>query len=352
MSEKSPPEGSPKGIGATLEEIPRWKRLDFEAIERDGIPEIDWIFPGWIVAGDIFLIAGDAGVGKSTVLSRLGYAAASGGEWVGIQATRKVSVLYIDEEESDAEVYHLFTKHGPRPTDALLRVFVQQGANLGSDAGLAIIEREVADFIPRLLLIDSATAAFGNIEGNNNAEVAAVYRRLFHLRKTYGLTIGFNHHLGKPGELKRSLMHRVLGAVAFGTQASAVFGAIPHDADSLELVQGKRRLARKPYPSMIVGYREENGRCYLENRGAVEDNATAIVGCSEFLVAHLEELGGPAKRAALIEADKRRPVPFGEDIVDRALKHCVTIGRVSKPKTAWYAIEGAASLPLLDGGGE
>jgi len=329
--------------------ISRWTPLDFEAIERDGIPAVDWIFPGWIVAKDIFLLGGDAGVGKSTLLSRMAYAATSGGEWCGIAVTRPLRVLYIDEEESDREAYHLFRRHGPILPADRLRVFVEQGLNLDSDQGLALMEREVGAFRPDLVLIDSATAAFGTADGNKNTEVGLVYGRLRQLRKTYGVTIGLNHHLGKPGETKRTLLHRILGSVAYGTQSSAVFGAVSHDADSLELVAVKRRGVPKPWPTMVVGYREEGGLCYLENRGPVEETDSATIACSEWAISHLEERGRPIERAQIVEAAKRLSKPFKDDVVDKSLKHAVSLGLVHKPRRGWYAI-GRAPLTLLEKG--
>lgn len=309
-----------------LQETPRWVPLDFEAIERDGIPPLDWLLPGWIVAGDIFMFAGDATSGKSTTLSRLAYAAASCGEWCGIAVARKLRVLYVDEEQSLGEAYQLFRRHGPRLPAEDLRVFVGQGANLDSDQGAAIIEREVDEYKPALVLIDSATAAFGKTKGNSNDEVAAVFRRLFALRSKYSITTGFLHHLGKPGETKREILHRVLGSVAYVTQSSAVWGVLPHDSDSIELIGVKRRGIPRPYPSMVIGYREDGDRCYLENRGPVEDQDGPTGRAANWVFGYISGQTQPTKRQDLVRLGKCVPKPEGphaENLIDDALARLV-----------------------------
>lgn len=319
------------GDGDSEPILSTWTPLDFEKIERNGIPPIEWLVPNWIIKHDVFVIAGDAGVGKSTLFSALAYGWASGTAWVGIPVP-KLRVLYIDEEQSDSEVYGLFTKHGPRLPGSDLRVFVQQGANLDSDAGLEVIEREVAAFKPDVLLIDSATQAFGKAAGNNNEEIGAIFGRLFQLRARHGVTTGFLHHLGKPGEIKRSLLHRFLGTVAYGTQASAAFGAIPNDADSIQLIAAKRRLA--PKPSMIVGYREIEGRAFLENRGQVENSDGATALAAEWAYQYLIDQGVPAPRASIIQAGKA--ANHTEQALDHALRHLKKLKTVDQPLRGWY----------------
>jgi DNA repair protein RadA/Sms len=58
-----------------------------------GVNEVDEVFGGGIVAGSVNLIAGQPGIGKSTLLLQLAYAVAA-----------KVSVLYISGEESAHQV--------------------------------------------------------------------------------------------------------------------------------------------------------------------------------------------------------------------------------------------------------
>ncbi|MEK7594672.1 MAG: DNA repair protein RadA [Patescibacteria group bacterium] len=60
---------------------------------KTGMSEIDDVFGGGIVAGSVSLIAGQPGIGKSTLLLQLAYLVAS-----------KASVLYISGEESEHQI--------------------------------------------------------------------------------------------------------------------------------------------------------------------------------------------------------------------------------------------------------
>lgn len=79
------------------------KKLEFASVDtvvahdlprlKSGIGEIDDVFGGGIVAGSVSLIAGQPGIGKSTLLLQLAYAVAA-----------KVPVLYVSGEESAHQV--------------------------------------------------------------------------------------------------------------------------------------------------------------------------------------------------------------------------------------------------------
>jgi DNA repair protein RadA/Sms len=60
---------------------------------KTGLAEVDDVFGGGIVAGSVNLIAGQPGIGKSTLLLQLAYAVAG-----------KHSVLYASGEESEHQV--------------------------------------------------------------------------------------------------------------------------------------------------------------------------------------------------------------------------------------------------------
>jgi DNA repair protein RadA/Sms len=81
-----------KGRHLSVTNVKAAVKNDVERL-RSGINEIDDVFGGGIVAGSVNLIAGQPGIGKSTLLLQLAYSVAKSGE-----------VLYISAEESAHQV--------------------------------------------------------------------------------------------------------------------------------------------------------------------------------------------------------------------------------------------------------
>jgi len=86
------PGSKPTGRALIAESVDTVITHDTERL-KSGIAEIDDVFGGGIVAGSVNLIAGQPGIGKSTLLLQLAYAVAG-----------KAPVLYISGEESAHQV--------------------------------------------------------------------------------------------------------------------------------------------------------------------------------------------------------------------------------------------------------
>ncbi len=67
-------------------------------------PPRKWHVEPWIPANDVTLVAGDGGVGKSTLLLQLAWASAAGRQWLGMDV-RRCSSLYISCEDDEDEVH-------------------------------------------------------------------------------------------------------------------------------------------------------------------------------------------------------------------------------------------------------
>ena len=90
-------------VGGGASKSASGKRLDVSSVQKSlgkdharigtGTPDVDTVLGGGIVAGSINLIAGQPGIGKSTLLLQLAYAAAA-----------KVPVLYVSGEESAHQI--------------------------------------------------------------------------------------------------------------------------------------------------------------------------------------------------------------------------------------------------------
>ena len=160
-----------------------------------GMPEVDRLLGGGIVAGSMMLLAGDPGVGKSTLLLQIAakLADAPGGK-----------TLYISGEESGAQVRMRGTRIGATAPGLLF------AAETNVDEIIALLDRErpqlaVIDSIQTLTSDDSASSAGSVSQVRDCAQV------LLGWAKASGVPIFLAGHVTKDGNIAgpRVLEHMV-----------------------------------------------------------------------------------------------------------------------------------------------
>src|ERR1700733_8376639 len=110
-----------------------------------GLDELDRVLGGGLVPGAVLLLAGEPGVGKSTLLLEAGALVAASGP-----------VLYITGEESAAQVRLRANRIGA----------VHENLYLAAETDLDAVITHVSAVEPRLLIIDSVqTVAAGDVDG-------------------------------------------------------------------------------------------------------------------------------------------------------------------------------------------
>lgn len=246
--------------------------LDLWDAQANGIPPLDWLIPGWLVYKDVCIIGGDAGAGKSTTAAALAHALASGHNWLGIQPSRRVPVLYFDEEQGDEMVARLFLQSGG-PV-AGLNVFSGAGINLSDASCVARLEATIRDcVVPPVVFLDTVQQTFGVDDANNATKVGAIYGTLFRLRDLTGATFVLLHHISKPPQAEpnaRLAIHRLRDSSAHATQASTVWFLQSAAENVTDLFHVKRRGAAKQ--SMRITYSLE----FDEIKLSAEDVETAV----------------------------------------------------------------------------
>ena len=164
-----------------------------------GVAEFDRVLGGGLVAGVVVLLAGEPGVGKSTLLLD-----------VAAQAARQAAehhaapVLYVTGEESAAQVRARAQRIGALHEHLLL----------AAEADLAHILGHIEESRPSLLVVDSVqTIADPNIDGaaGGVAQVRAVASALVNAAKTKDLPVLMVGHVTKDGSIAgpRVLEHLV-----------------------------------------------------------------------------------------------------------------------------------------------
>ena len=165
-----------------------------------GIGEFDRVLGSGVVPGSVILLAGEPGVGKSTLLL----------ETVKHWARRGNTALYITGEESAGQV-----RLRAERTDA-----VHENIFLASETDLSTILGHVDAVAPTLLIVDSVqTVVATGVDGVTGGvtQIRAVTTALVSLAKNRGIAVVLVGHVTKDGNLAgpRSLEHLVDVVLSF-----------------------------------------------------------------------------------------------------------------------------------------
>jgi DNA repair protein RadA/Sms len=158
-----------------------------------GLDELDRVLGGGLVPGAVLLLAGEPGVGKSTLLLEAGALAAEAGP-----------VLYVTGEESAAQVRSRADRIGA----------VSDRLFLAAETDLDAVLGHIDAVEPRLLIIDSVqTIAAGDVEGTPGGvtQIRAVASALTAVAKERSLATILVGHVTKDGSVAgpRTLEHLV-----------------------------------------------------------------------------------------------------------------------------------------------
>ena len=171
--------------------------VDLEAARAraTGVDELDRVLGGGLVPGAVVLLAGEPGVGKSTLLLEVAY------QWA---ATSSAPALYVTGEESAGQV----RLRAERTGNLHERMF------LAAESDLSAILGHVDAVAPGVLIVDSVqTMASPQAEGapGGVTQVRAVAAGLVALAKERGLPIVLVGHVTKDGSVAgpRVLEHLV-----------------------------------------------------------------------------------------------------------------------------------------------
>ncbi|NYH78980.1 DNA repair protein RadA/Sms [Actinopolyspora biskrensis] len=191
---------SPSRVGAAAPSTPAKPiaevDLDSARAVATGIDELDRVLGGGIVPGAVVLLAGEPGVGKSTLLLEAAHRWAAGGS--GGRS------LYVTGEESAGQVRLRAERTGSLHPELYL----------GAESDLPSAVSHVEKLRPGLLIVDSVqTVQSGDTEGTPGGvtQVRAVTSALVALAKERGLPVILVGHVTKDGAVAgpRSLEHLV-----------------------------------------------------------------------------------------------------------------------------------------------
>ena len=168
--------------------------VEHAASRTSGVAELDRVLGGGLVPGAAILLAGEPGVGKSTLLLEVAAQTAGTGR----------RVLYVSGEESAAQVRMRADRTGG----------IHDELYLAAETDLAAVLGHVEQVRPTLLVVDSVqTISAGDVEGvpGGVTQVKEVSAALVRMAKLRNITVVLVGHVTKDGTIAgpRVLEHLV-----------------------------------------------------------------------------------------------------------------------------------------------
>ncbi len=165
-----------------------------------GISEFDRILGGGLVQGSLVLIAGDPGIGKSTILLQT-----SGG-----LANSDKKVLYVSAEESASQLKLRADRLGVKNGN----IYIYPQTNLES------IKTQIEELNPDMVVIDSIQAIYSQTVSSSAGSVSQIRECcniLMQIAKTKNITILVIGHVTKDGNIAgpKVLEHMVDTVISF-----------------------------------------------------------------------------------------------------------------------------------------
>lgn len=228
-----------------------------EEIKPDDLKGEPVLFkPNFLTEGEVHILAGKAGSGKSYLATQLALAAARGKEFLGMHPARKRRVAYLSFEDSRSKLLQRLLNIGKEKSE---KIDLQLYTNLspliicsGGKTEITHTGKSIAQSLqkesPDLLIIDTYAQAFLHEDGDNRGSQSVGNW----LRKEFkDKTVLIIHHVRKAEEFKKIkevTLDAVRGASALVGYARSVF-LLGVDEDEYVLLQTLKSNYGEPFPN-------------------------------------------------------------------------------------------------------
>jgi hypothetical protein len=214
---------------------------------------ISWAWKDRLAYGKLAMVAGDPGLGKSTILIEIAALHSIGGEFPcgeGRAQQCEVVILTAEDGLSDTAIPRLIAAGAD-----LSKIHFLTGTKAEGEDGEALFNlatdiaalRTVLKAKPniRILIIDPLTAYLGATKAKENAEVRRVLAPLVKLIEDFGVCALANNHLNKGAG---KALYRILDSIAF-VAVGRIVHLVIQDADNKDnrkFICDKTNIGSKP----------------------------------------------------------------------------------------------------------
>lgn len=199
---------------------------------------VEWLWRDWIPAGKFSVLAGPAGVAKTTIAMAFGATVSIAGRWPdGARARTGNVVVWSGEDDPSDTLLPRFIAAGGDPA----RVFFITGARMNGEIVPFDPARDLVQLVAtmerignvHLVIVDPVVSAVTG-DSHKNTEVRRSLQPLVDLAATTGAAVLGISHFSKGGQ-GGDPTQRVIGSVAFGAVARVVLVAAKAKSEDGEL---------------------------------------------------------------------------------------------------------------------
>lgn len=233
-------------------------------LRKKDIPKIEYLVEGLIPTNGLVYCFGCSGCSKTNLLLYAVMCSAIGKKVLEFE-TKKFKTLWLDEENREPGMKDKIDKlaNGLGITDDVLNEYIEilisDGFNILDKASINNLKKEIEEFKPQLVVIDSIAKVFP-LDERNEKDVRKIYTVLRPLIEEFGVTFVLIHHARKKNFMQFSRdMEDMSGSREFGAMADSVILFDEIKEGTFLLKQVKNRYASKTYSVNfeVIGDNEE-----------------------------------------------------------------------------------------------
>lgn len=189
--------------------------------------EPSWLVPGMFATGNLVVLAGEAGAGKSLTSYAMAQAIATGSNFLGRDITAR-KILYYDQENAPQDLNQYlkwaYVGLGEPDLELLSQNFHHSHFQLGDSQWVFKAKTDIELLQPAFVIFDTATPCMNIEDENDNAEAA---KTINYLRMLQGLIPGLSILVIKHAKIDkdpddRQLRYSIRGAKTWVSAVDSV----------------------------------------------------------------------------------------------------------------------------------
>lgn len=256
--------------------------IKFESMDEVKEEKLDFIWKPYLARGEVSILEGDPGLGKSYLAQMVAGSIATGRRIPSpYKGTARIEgpIVYFDMENSAGTVTKpRLVQNGFTDFEGRYSV-VQQPFSVDDDEALDLIYENLEAIKPALVVFDTLNTYIGRADTHKASEVAQAFGIFMQIAKDFNCAVLVLRHLTKGSG---PAIYRGQGSVSFGGLARVVMvvGVDPEDTDTRVMAIVKMNFAKPPQAMSFRIEERKGGRSEFVWGGPMNLSAQEILDAS------------------------------------------------------------------------